>query len=985
MIPCPADDQLRLLLDEQVAADVAAPLVQHTDECPTCQERLGHLLADSLVDKLTAVPIPLPVRCATSLRRRLQDLLVAAKTLPEGATVAYVVERAPLTTVASVTVPGYEVLEVLGRGGMAVVYKARQVSLNRLVALKMILSGAHADSAEVARFHTEAQAVASLHHPHIVQIYEVGEHNHFPFFSLELMEGGNLDRKVAGAPQPPKEAARLMEVLARAMHYAHERGIVHRDLKPANVLLTADGTPKIADFGLAKRQLSADPQPEGEWTQTGAILGTPSYMAPEQAEGHGKTASPLADVYALGAMLYELLTGRPPFRGTSTLETLRQVRCDDPIAPARLQPQVPRDLETICLKCLHKGPERRYPSAAALADDLHRFLANEPIQARPTSLWEHAVKWAKRRPTKAAVFLSAALATLLLVAGVFLHSIRLQSERDYAERNLQRARRAVEAMLTEVAEEHLAYEPHMEENRRVLLEKALKFYQELREEKRTDPTIRIDSALAAQRVGDILRLLGRFEQAKDAYLEAIDLLAPVAADASPDRHRRGLRARSQQALANCYNFLGEVLRQTNHPQEAADGYRKALGTQDELVLQFPDDPQYRMERARTHYNLGILWKDTNQLAEAERSLGQAVTDLGPLVARYPDVPQYRQHLARSYLNLGTLLRQTGRPQAAMDRYQQAITLLQELTRNVPANPDYRHELGVARNNLGNVLVKVPPLAAQDDPEGEHTAAVQLFTELVRDFPKVPVYRQELANSYNSLGYVLATKCRLPAPSCGVSMAGCAASPRAASFPVVAALLAGNARKLPEAQRAFEQAKDALILLVAEHKDMPQYEGDLGMAQGNLGWVLAEQQKWLEARPSLDDGIAILRKVVQASSPVPAYRDALRNQYQTLAETALQLRDHAAAAKAATALPQVFGDRGVDYYYAACFLARCLPLTNQRELQQDYARRAIERLRAAAIRGVPRDQRLPDLEKTILIPLGPDAVVALAALDTRGTP
>lgn len=311
----------------------------------------------------------------------------------------------------------YEILEEIGRGGMGVVYKARQVSLGRLVALKMILAGAQAGPDELARFRAEAEAVARLQHPNIVQIYEVGEQDGKPFLALEFVVGGSLEEKLAGAPQPGRPSAQLLETLARAVHVAHEQGIVHRDLKPANVLLSRDGTPKITDFGLAKRLNVEATGP----TLSGDIVGTPSYMAPEQALGRPGGIGPAVDVYALGAILYEMVTGRPPFDGTSAWDTIALVLGTDPVSPARLQPSVPRDLETVCLKCLEKEPGKRYVSANDLADDLHRFLNGEPIRARPVGTWERGVKWGKRRPAIAAL-----LALTVLVASVGLLGVLWQ-------------------------------------------------------------------------------------------------------------------------------------------------------------------------------------------------------------------------------------------------------------------------------------------------------------------------------------------------------------------------------------------------------------------------------------------------------------------------------------------------------------------------------------------------------------------------------
>jgi serine/threonine-protein kinase len=330
-------------------------------------------------------------------------------------------------------IPGYQVEAVLGRGGMGIVYKARHLRLNRPIAFKMMIAGAHAGPEERRRFLREAEAVAGLRHANIVQVHDMGEHEGQPYFTMEYVEGGSLAQRLTGTPVGARYAAALVATLAEAARVAHEGGIIHRDLKPANILLQrkaipespsetghalkvepaplTDFDPKIADFGLARHF-----EGESALTATGVCIGTPSYMAPEQALGKTRAIGPPVDIYALGAVLYELLTGRPPFRGETPMETLRQVIHHKPVPPSRLNPRVPRDLETICLKCLHKEPGRRYASAAALADDLRRFGEGRPIQGRPVGWGERLWRWCRRNPTAAAL-VATALVLVALASG----------------------------------------------------------------------------------------------------------------------------------------------------------------------------------------------------------------------------------------------------------------------------------------------------------------------------------------------------------------------------------------------------------------------------------------------------------------------------------------------------------------------------------------------------------------------------------------
>jgi len=376
-------------------------------DCPQLVDELrSHIRAIQAMEEALGVGVVDPEKTLTATR---MNVPLGAPELPQ--------------------VDGYEVVRVLEQGGMGIVYEARQKALGRRVALKMI-SGPMLSARQLGRFRTEVESAAHLQHPNIVQIFEVGQASGRPFFSMEFIDGGSLASAMASriwrtpTLEGPQSAAEMLATIARAVHYAHERGIVHRDLKPSNVLLTKDGVPKIADFGLAKR-LNED----SGHTETGEVLGTPNYMAPEQAEGKKDLVGPRTDVYSLGAILYELLTGQPPFRSDNVLHALRLLTSQEPVAPSRLAPTVPRDLEAICLKCLEKTPAQRYGSAQELADDIERFLQGRPVVARRLGPIGRMWKWCKRHPQRAAAMLlavSAAAAAITYALDLYFAEQRLK-------------------------------------------------------------------------------------------------------------------------------------------------------------------------------------------------------------------------------------------------------------------------------------------------------------------------------------------------------------------------------------------------------------------------------------------------------------------------------------------------------------------------------------------------------------------------------
>jgi WD40 repeat protein/predicted Ser/Thr protein kinase len=407
MDDCPSRSELEDFLIDRLPAEGDSRILTHLEGCSACQLTM---------ETLTASPVGDPARTRSG----------AAHTLPSR-------RDANAHTLPS-RIGQYLVIRELGRGGMGVVYLAEQDALKRPVALKVIRHGVHATPEEVARFRAEAEAVARLQHPNIVQVHEVGNQDGIHYLALEYVDGGSLDRQLAGNPQDPWSAARLIETLARAVDHAHRRGILHRDLKPANVLLDAQGQPKVTDFGMAKKL-----QGDSGITASGLIMGTPSYIAPEQASGRHGEITPAIDVYGLGALMYEMLTGRPPFKGATPLSTLEQVVSQEPVAPGRFQRHIHRDLETICLKCLEKQPGRRYASAEGLADDLGRFLSGRPIVARPIGVWGRAWKWARRRPIEACLTMAVLVVAVLGLSGILWQWRNALAQRDTAHQELYRA------------------------------------------------------------------------------------------------------------------------------------------------------------------------------------------------------------------------------------------------------------------------------------------------------------------------------------------------------------------------------------------------------------------------------------------------------------------------------------------------------------------------------------------------------------------
>jgi tetratricopeptide (TPR) repeat protein len=590
---------------------------------------------------------------------------------------------------------GYEVRGLLGRGGMGVVYEAHQVALNRPVAIKLLRSGSFASESELLRFRSEAEAVAQLDHPHIVPIYEVGTHRGRPFFTMKRIAGSSLDRRLAEFADDPRAAARLVAVVAEAIHHAHRRGLLHRDLKPANILIDEEGRPHVADFGLARR-IDGDP----ELTQSHTLIGTPAYMAPEQTTRACGAITTATDVYGLGTILYALLAGRAPFTGTTLVETLDRVRTQYPEPPSRLNPGVPRDLEVICRKCLEKEPGRRYAGALALSEDLSRWLRGEPILARPVRPMVRAAMWCRRNPLIAG---TAALAWLFLAvgfAGVTWKWREAVRERARAEAVVDLLSRR---LLTRAGSGLDLPRPDMKVS--VLLHEAA---EQLGGWLDGQPDV---EAQIRETIGGALLSLGQFEPAREQLLRAIDL----------DTRTNGPEGRTALLAGN---LLATLLDRTGRSAEAEPllrrnlaGCRKVLGADDPNTL----DAAERLG--------SILWH-LGRLDEAEAVLRRSVDDRGRVLK-----PDHADTLRSVYLH-SRLLRERR-------RFDEAKELAYRYAHDIQCARGSNHpDMILALTNQGDVA---RDMGRRDEAERYYRhAAVEAARTVVPEHPAARAAEASLA-------------------------------------------------------------------------------------------------------------------------------------------------------------------------------------------------------------------------------------------------
>jgi eukaryotic-like serine/threonine-protein kinase len=771
--------------------------------------------------------------------------------------------------------PGYEVLSLIGRGGMGVVFTARDEKLGRIVALKTIAEGQHASSDQRARFQAEAEAVARLSHPNIITIHAIGEHGGRPYFSLEYAEGGSLADRLARGPMASRQAAAMVETLARAVHVAHQAGIVHRDLKPSNVLFMADGSPKVSDFGLAKL-VGGD---SGR-TLSGQVMGSPSYMAPEQAEGHSKQVGPAADGYALGAILYQALTGRPPFLGESQLETLKLVTTTEVVPPRRLRPDVPRNLETICLKCLSKEPRNRYAGAEHLADDLRRFLEGRPIVARPVGPIERLWRWCRRNPWVAA-FVAALVLGLIestreavratvaeRAAKTAEAATREQRDRamrsesevrktlgfvDKANAELARSRASVQARYdlavdairtfhTGVSEDFLLKQEPFKELRDRLLKSASDFYGKLvallgRE---SDPVSRRALASANFEVAELTAKVGQLEDSLAAHRNALAVREALASEPGA-----GIEATTD--IGRSLAAIGKLLESTGKTGEAMDAYRRAerllagLAGTDSAAALVPT----RAVLAACRSQLGGLLYKIGRPADSLSILRQARADQEELAGAPGAKDPARNELATTIFRIGLILEETGKVRESETEFRAAVAIQRQLAKDNPAVTEYRALLA---NSLNNLAILLQTMGKASEAEAEYRSALAINQKLAEDNPAVASFRRSMADCHVNLG-----------------------------------VLMGFTGKAPEAETEFRAALAIQQKLADDNPLVTSYRSVLALSHNNLGALLQLTGKSPEAEIELRAALAIQQKLADDNPTVPRFLFSLADTRYNLGE------------------------------------------------------------------------------------------------------
>eukprot|EP00913_Durusdinium_trenchii_P010893 g10222.t1 len=802
----------------------------------------------------------------------------------------------------------YELLHEIARGGMGVVYKARQNKLNRIVALKMIKAGELAGDEEVKRFHAEAEAAAALDHPGIVPIYEVGEwraggvSSPVYFFSMGFVDGQGLDARLKEGPLPPRDAAELIKTIAEAVHYAHDKGIVHRDLKPANVLLANDGAdaqatsdatsesalddataikqqntaarrlvPKITDFGLAKN-IAAD----SGMTATGQVMGTPSYMPPEQAAGKIEQVGPLADVYSLGAMLYATLTGRPPFQAANVIETLKHVLEREPVSPSQLNPAVDKDLETICLKCLQKDASKRYDTARGLAGDLECYLAGKPISARPISRPARLWRWCKRNPLGATV---AGLILFLAIAGPMVAAIQIDTnrrldtaltgekeatataeakERETAaalvqvelalaneqaalkrkDKALLETEKSIDAYVEVVKNAELLKDPRFKPLLKDLLKEALAHYERFIEEHRDeqDEKTRVRMAQAFFEIGQICSEKGSKDKAVEAYLQALEIRKQLARE-SPES------TKYQRDIADVHNNLGVIYKEIGKLPDALSSYHHAVQIYEHVMHANPKVTRVQSGLAHCHQNIGILYRETGKMMEALSSFQKGLKIREHLARAYPARANYQNDWASSHGEIGSLHHKTGNRTAALASYRRALEIRKRLARVNPTVNRYQYNLALSHQSLGQFYFDI---ANMPKSVAEYRQALKIQSRLVDEHPTITEFQISLATCYKNLG-----------------------------------VLYGKTGNAAEALASYQQSLRIREQLVRENSNVLIFQSQLASSIFSLGIHYSQTGNTVEALASYRRALRIHEQLARKNPKLTIHQSRLADNHNTL--------------------------------------------------------------------------------------------------------
>jgi tetratricopeptide (TPR) repeat protein/tRNA A-37 threonylcarbamoyl transferase component Bud32 len=798
----------------------------------------------------------------------------------------------------------YELLYKIAEGGTASVWCALDHQLKREVAVKVLRAGTGADSPMAIRFRTEAELTAQLQHPGIPAVHELGTlPDGRPFLVMKLVKGQTLSNLLAERSSPSQERGRFIAIFEQVCHavgYAHAHGVIHRDLKPSNVMVGTHGEVQVMDWGLAKvlvaslesspeeaDDLSAaastiteiDTPSRGELaTRTGCVLGTPAYMPPEQAGGEIRKLNARSDVFGLGAILCQILTGRPPYRGSDANEIrLKAVRWEVEEAFAALDAcGAEPELVALCKRCLAKEQAERPADARAVAAEVARIRQAAEERARQAELERQRaeVREAEQRKRRQLTLVAGSIIAAVLLLGLAVslwqmwRAIRAEAiaveneqraitnaelaraneakalaERDAKDRALKAERQArhqamaaLRIMTDELVERQLARSPTLTEENKQFLRKVIEQFEGLAAITADDADSRAIRAEGYFRVSLMRHRLGELQEAEAAYREAIKLQQQLAAE-FPNRPE------FRQDLAISHNNLGVLLRDTGRLKEAEAAHRDALAIRKQLAAEFPNRPDYRHELATSHANLGILLYQTGRLAEAEAALRYAVAMFKQLAAEFPNRPEFRQDLARNHNNLGNLLSAIGRPKEAEEAYREALAIRKQLAAEFPNRPDYRHELARNHNNLGNLLSAI---GRPKEAEEAYREALAIRKQLAAEFPNRPDYRQDLAMGLNNLGIFLYETGR----------------PK-------------------EAEKAHREALAIRKQLAAEFPNRPDYRQDLAISHYNLGVLLGVTGRPKEAEEALREALAIRNQLAAEFPDVTDYRQELAMSYHIL--------------------------------------------------------------------------------------------------------